>query len=420
MRLYAFQGIHYDLSDTEGADTESAGHMAAPPYDQIDDEKRDRLHRLSPHHFSHLTVPVAENGMDCYENAARLHERWLAEGVLHREPEPDLYPYAIVFPDGRRRLGICGLVGIEPPDSPAIRPHERTLAKPLADRLALLETMHVDLEPILLVSEDDGRLDALLEEDMESAPVLVEHVDDDGYRHRLYRIETPSRFELYRQALAAGPGAVADGHHRYQVARAFAHQAGAREGTAPACKLAVVTSIHSPALAIDPIHRALTHEPDPELLDHLAAERRRWDVEGASGTDFARAVAEAPEPSLGVWLADGRREIWRLDPSQAPEHVGKGARNLSVVLLHEVVLARLGFDADRWTDGTVLYRSDPEALGRMMSRREVGVAFFLPPMAPVAFGSALTDGDLLPPKSTRFLPKVVSGLVWADHGSKLG
>jgi uncharacterized protein (DUF1015 family) len=44
----------------------------------------------------------------------------------------------------------------------------------------------------------------------------------------------------------------------------------------------------------------------------------------------------------------------------------------------------------------------------------------LPPMEPAAFGEALGDGHLLPPKSTRFLPKVVSGLVWADHGSKLG
>lgn len=415
MRLFAFQGIHYDLGG------EDPGPLAAPPYDQIDDAQRDRFHARSPHHFTHLSVPVAAEGMDLYEHAARLHERWLAEGVLHREPEPALYPYAIVFPDGRRRLGICALIGIEDPTSEAIRPHERTLAKPLADRLALLETMHADLEPILLVSDDRGRLDELLEEDIDGAPVLIEHTDAEGYRHRLYRIETASRFELYRQALAAGSGAIADGHHRYQVARTFAQKIGAEEGTAPAAKLSVVTSIESPALAIDPIHRALTHEPAPEQLEELAAERTRWPGDpDAEGEDFARAVAEAPGPALGVWLADGRREIWRLDPSQAPEHVGKGARELPVVLLHEVVLAGLGLSADQWTDGTVLYRSDPDALARMIRRGEVGVGFFLPPMEPAAFGTALGDGDLLPPKSTRFLPKVVSGLVWADHGSKLG
>lgn len=416
MRLYAFQGIRYNRDDAE-----SPGSLAAPPYDQIDDATRDRLHRVSPHHFTHLSVPVAEDGMDRYETAARLHERWLAEGVLHREPGPALYPYVILFPDGGRRLGICTLIGIEPPDSTAIRPHERTLAKPLADRLALLETMHVDLEPILLVSDDRGRLDALLAEDIEGAPALVDHTDADGYRHLLYRIESPSRFEAYREALAAGPGAIADGHHRYQVARTFAERIGAKPGTAPAAKLSVVTSIESPALAIDPIHRALTHEPDPELLSHLAAERTRWEAgDDASGSDFAAAVARAPDPALGVWLAEGRREIWRLDPSRARDHVGPGARKLAVVLLHEVVLAGLGITTEQWTDGTVIYRSDPDALARMVSRREVGVAFFLPPMEPAAFGDALADGELLPPKSTRFLPKVVSGLVWADHGSKLG
>lgn len=417
MRLYAFQGIHYDLQGDE-----EPGLLAAPPYDQIDESQRDGFHRLSPHHFTHLSVPVAAEGMDLYENAARLHERWLAEGVLQREPEPALYPYAIVFPDGRRRLGLCGLIGIEPPDSEAIRPHERTLAKPLADRLALLETMHVDLEPILLVSDDRGRLDELLEEDIADAPVLVEHTDADGYRHRLYRIENAPRFKLYREALAAGSGAIADGHHRYQVARTFAAKIGAEEGTAPSAKLAVVTSIESPALAIDPIHRALTHEPDADSLEGLAAERTRWQGDGdveTQGEAFARAVAEAPQPALGVWLADGRKEIWRLDPDGAPEAIGPGARELPVVLLHEVVLRGLGLSFEQWTDGTVLYRSNPRALGRMVGRREVGVAFFLPPMEPAAFAAALEDGDLLPPKSTRFLPKVVSGLVWADHGSKL-
>lgn len=415
MRLFALQGIHYSFGG------EDPGALAAPPYDQIDEAQRDRLHAESPHHFTHLSVPVAAEGMSLYQHAARLHERWLAEGVLYREPQPALYPYSIVFPDGSRRLGICALIGIEDPESEAIRPHERTLAKAVADRLALLETMHVDLEPILLVSDDKGRLDELLEEDIEGAPVLIEHTDAEGYRHRLYRIENASRFELYRKALAAGAGAIADGHHRYQVARIFARRIGAEEGTAPAAKLAVVTSIESPALAIDPIHRALTHEPDPGSLEGLAAERTRWSGgPDAGGTDFARAVAEAPAPALGVWLADGRREIWRLDPSRAPEHVGPGARQLPVVLLHEVVLDGLGLSTDRWTDGTVLYRSDPNALARMIGRREVGVGFFLPPMEPAAFAAALGDGDLLPPKSTRFLPKVVSGLVWADHGSKLG
>lgn len=413
MRLYAFQGIHYDF-----AGDENPGELVAPPYDQIDDALQERLHRRSEHHFSHLSTPVPANGGDPYENAARTHERWLAEGVIHRDPEPALYPYEILFPDGSRRLGICGLVGIEPEESAVIRPHERTLAKPLADRLALLKRMHVDLEPALLVADDQGELDALLEEDVAGATVLLEHTDAQGYRHRLFQVNTDSRIHAYRETLEHGPGAIADGHHRYQVARQFAREIGAEEGTAAACKLAVVTSLASPALAIDPIHRALTQEPRLDDLHRHVAAHRPWDGP-AEGAAFAAAVAEAEEPALGVWLADGTREIWRLDPAEAPGSVSAGAHRLPVVLLHEVVFGTLGLASERWTDGTVLYRSDPGALGRMVQRREVGAAFFLPPMAPTAFAAAIAEGDLLPPKSTRFLPKVMSGLVWGDHGSKL-
>lgn len=419
MRLFAFQGIHYDFTGDRGA---RVGELAAPPYDQIDTRLRDRLQASSPHHFTHLSTPVPAECCDAYENAARLHERWLAEGVLRRDPEPAVYPYAIVFPDGSRRLGICALIGLEPPDSPAIRPHERTLAKPLADRLALLKRMHVDLEPVLLVADDGGALDELLDVDIRNAPVLVEHHDPSGILHRLYRVDDPRHIERYREALQRGPGAIADGHHRYKVAQQFAETTGAKPGTPAAAKLAVVTSIESPALSIDPIHRALAELPDLAAVDSRLAAREPYSgpQSGEPGAAFAAAVAAAPQPALGVRLADGTAEIWRLDAAQAPPEISQGARQLPVVLLHEVVFAAFGLSRDQWTDGTVIYRSDPQEVHRMLTAGEAAAGFWLPPMEPAAFGAALAGGDLLPPKSTRFLPKVVSGLVWSDLATRLG
>jgi uncharacterized protein (DUF1015 family) len=56
----------------------------------------------------------------------------------------------------------------------------------------------------------------------------------------------------------------------------------------------------------------------------------------------------------------------------------------------------------------------------MITSGEAGLGLWLPPMSPMAFSVAIANGDLLPPKSTRFLPKVYSGLVWAAHGTELG
>ena len=89
------------------------------------------------------------------------------------------------------------------------------------------------------------------------------------------------------------------------------------------------------------------------------------------------------------------------------------------MLLHHLLLPTAGVQLSSATDGTVAYRSDPDQLYRSRERDEVGTAFWLPPMAPAAFAEAVSEGDVLPPKSTRFMPKLVSGLVWAGHDAAL-
>jgi uncharacterized protein (DUF1015 family) len=408
MRLFAFQGLHYTPRAGD------AGELAAPPYDQINDALRDRYHARSPYQFVHLTKPVAMEGGDPYQYAKILHHRWMEEGVVERDPRPALYPYVIELADGGRRLGVCGLVELA--DAAVIRPHEQTLDKPLADRLALLEAMRVDLEPVFLLSEDGGRLDALLAEDLQGAQTLVRHRDADGHVHLLFRIDDPARIALYREALDV-PSAIADGHHRYKVGQRFAQTHGVKPGTAAAAKLAVVTSLDAPALAIDPIHRALK---EPAGLAKLAGVPAGTETfRGASGADFAAAVAAAPQPALGVWIHGREPEVWRLDPTAVPDAPSPGVPQLVVEIFQKTILTALGLPAEAATDGTVVYRSNPEELWLQVASGELGTGFWLPPMQPAAFAAAIAGGDMLPPKSTRFLPKVMSGLVWADHDSEL-
>jgi len=403
MRLFAFEGLRYAPRAAVPAD---AGALAAPPYDQINDAARDRFHAQSPHHFVHLSRPVAPAGGDIYKSAAELHGRWLREGIVERERKPALYPYVIELAGGNaKRLGVLGLV--EFADPKVIRPHEQTLDKPLADRLALLEAMRVDLEPILLLSADGGRLDALLQEDLTSAHELVRHRDADGNSHVLYRIDDPARIALYRAALDV-PSAIADGHHRYKVGQRFAQEHGARPGTAAAAKLAVVTSLDSPALAIEPIHRAFRERIDPARLAATAAGKTPF--HGSSGHDFAAAVAAAPQPALGIWVSGGEPEIWDLRA---------GRPQLAVKHFQDTILPALGLPPEASTDGTVVYRSSPDELWDHVASGALGTGIFLPPMAPAEFAAAIAEGEMLPPKSTRFIPKAMSGLAWADHESKL-
>ncbi len=409
MRLFAFEGIRYAGSGEE------AGRLAAPPFDQIDDETRERLQALDPLHFAHLSRPVAGDDGTPAEHAAALHRDWLDRLHVGRDGRPALYPYEIRLAGGGTRLGICGLVGLEEREAGVIRPHEQTITKTVEERLALVRAMEVDLEPILLLSEDSGELEALVREDLRG-PVLAAHRDTAGHRHLLYRKDDPDRIARYRKVLDGVAGLIADGHHRYRVAQLYASVTG--RGGAAAAKLAVVTSIASSGLAIDPIHRALPGPPDLEALAAAARSRRKFD--GVSGKALAAAVAAARQPAIGVRGAGAGAEIWELDPARGPRSLPAAASELAVVLLHHVLLPRLGLLEEAATDGTVRYRSDPETLWREVDSGIAGAGFWLPPMTPAGFAAAIADGDLLPPKSTRFLPKLVSGLVWSPHDSRLG
>src|SRR6188508_1005737 len=160
MRVFAFEGQRYS-----GA-AETAGALVAPPYDQINAALRDRLHAASPHHFARLITPLAGKAGDAYQEAAALHRAWVDDGTLVTDPRPALYPYEIRLAGGGARLGLTALVGIEDPASGIIRAHEQTLDKPLADRLDLLRATRVDLEPVLLLPDDGGKLDEMLAEDI--------------------------------------------------------------------------------------------------------------------------------------------------------------------------------------------------------------------------------------------------------------
>lgn len=426
MRIHAFQGITYQRT---GDDSPAGrGRLAAPPYDQIGSERARAFHAVDPHHFTWLSKPVRGESEDIYQEAARVHAAWLDAGEIQRDERPALYPYEIELPDGSRRLGITVLAGLERPESGVIRPHEETLAKPLADRLALLRAMEVDLEPVLLLSEDGGDLDRLIEEDIAGSTPFAVHEDEAGNRHHVHRVTAPERILRYRTLLGPAPAAIADGHHRYKVALRHAEERGLLDragGDSPppaaAAKLAVVTSLASPALDIQPIHRAFARDPGIERAGQRAASREPVDAEG--GQAFAAAVAAADDPAqpaIGVQRPGEQPEIWRLDPGgPGTDGLAHGARRISVALLHASLYPAMELPSEAATDGTTLYRSDPDDLWNAVAAGRSAVGIFLPPMAPQQFAAAIAEGDMLPPKSTRFLPKVVSGLVWADHDTRL-
>ncbi len=415
MKLYAFQGYRYNSARLDAAP------QAAPPFDQIDEALRDRLHAQSPHQFSRVTKPVARDGETPHEHSAALHREWLENGVVERDETPSLYPYAITQPDGASRLGLCALVGVEPGREGDLWPHEQTVAKSIAERLALLRLTQIDIEPVFYLAEDDGAFERLLIEDCNggAGAALVSHADPwTGDVHTLFRITDPERIAAYGAALEGARAAIADGHHRTQVAQTYAAEEGAKSGTAAACKMVVLTSLASANLRIDPVHRGIRVPLNRDAMSALPAHREP--LEATGGAEIAARVAAAPQPALAVWFqGDASPELWTLDPAAAPDDMPGRKADLPASLLHHHLLTTAGVPIVSATDGSIAYEADPHDIVALLENSEATVGVFLPPMTPTQFVLATEDGDLLPPKSTRFLPKLVSGLVWCGHDAKV-
>lgn len=394
MKIHAFHG---QLFSTKNG---NPGDWAAPPFDQIDRALGDELRR-DAHHFVHLTRPDPSDS-DPHGLAASTLEAWIADGHVATQTEPALYRYETRLTNGASRLGLCALAEVGHGD---IRPHEQTVDKTVEERLDLLRRVETDLEPVFLLVDDGGRLNNLLSEQAGDPQVVAD--DGDGNAHSIQPIV--DGLEAYAAALADVDGLIADGHHRTRVATLYAEETGAAGDTAAGCKLVVIVSLASEGLTIDPIHRAWAGDADIEPLRRLTT-----GVTAVEGSSLETAVADAAGPAIGVWQRGGTPEVWRLDADGIRAAADGPVPDLPVALLH-AAFPTLGWDAASATDGTITYRSDPARLAGEMRDGAFSLSVWLPPMTPQAFGQALEVLPVLPPKSTRFLPKLVSGMVWSRH-----
>ena len=267
--------------------------------------QREELRARSPHNVVRLTLPDSE------DEAARLLDDWRAEGVLVEEP-PAVWALEqdYVGPDGiaRTRFGIVGSLKVEPYETGTVLPHERTHAGPKEGRLRLLRATRTQLEPIFLLY--DGPAPA-------ERPSREPDLEVEGAK--LWRLDDPTLVRAFddKQLL------IADGHHRYETALAFAEE----EGTpASAQMLVVLVSTDDPGLEIFPTHRLFS---TPRHLDGNGAG-------GAEVTELTRdgsRVVHGPEGMLDVQLVDtlGHEGIsYTADAAEAERRVrdGEAARRL--------------------------------------------------------------------------------------------
>lgn len=340
-------------------DEEKAGPLAAlvaPPYDVMTPEEREEYRARSPHNVVHLTLPDAE------DDAGRLWREWRDSGLLVREDAPSVWELeqGYVGPDGvaRVRRGIVASLRVEPYESGAIVPHERTHRGPKEGRLHLLRAVRAQLEPIFLLYEGPPPVSA-------SGPPELEVGEA-----RLRRV-APVDLESF---FADTQLLIADGHHRYETALAFHEEEGTEESS---WLMAVLVSTSDPGLTIFPTHRVFEGE-------------RLLSADGSADPEATlRELEERPaRPAAAVQV------------TREGAAVVEGGDELDVHLIDRLGHEGIDYTAD-WRDAVRRVQEGRAAVAYLLRSTRIEDVF-----------DYARRGEVLPPKTTYFYPKLPSGLLF--------
>ncbi|HEY6672474.1 MAG TPA: DUF1015 domain-containing protein [Solirubrobacterales bacterium] len=406
------QAVRYDLTKVALVD------VVAPPYDVIDDAQRAELAARSPYNVVELDLPQDPQGGDPYEHSAELLREWTDEGVLGGDSDPTMWAVEQDYspPDGSRltRRGFLARVRLAPYGE-GIRPHERTQPGPKEDRLRLTRATRHNLSPVFALHPGNAwrHLEAALVTDP-----WGEVTDGDGTTHRAWRIGDPAVQEAVTEELAPAELLIADGHHRYETSLAYQREVGAG-GPADYVLMALV-SLEDPGLTVFATHRLISGLADDpakqealgtglrELFEVEEVPTDRLDPAGIDGvgvfgyvdSHFKRAyrLRLASNPALDQALAERPEPYRTLDTAILEELVLKGILGMTT----EDIAAKRGIGYTPSID---------EALAKL-DAGEYQAAFLLRPTPVEQVRAVAAAGETMPPKSTFFFPKLLTGIVF--------
>ena len=410
------RALHYDP-----AKVGPLADVTAPPYDVIDAEQRAELLARSPHNIVAIDLP--EGDQDRYARAASLLASWQREGALVRDEQPAIWAHTQDYtgPDGSRhtRRGFFCRVRIEEYGPDRIRPHERTHPGPKQDRLLLTRATRANISPIFSLYSDPAQAAwGALSAATGQAPWGAVS-DAEGTVHRVWRVVDREAIAAVREAASASELLIADGHHRYETMQAYADEIGG-EGDHRYILMCLV-ALEDPGLTVFPTHR---------LIGSLD-EHRRGALERTLARDFETIEVpleqiapepQGPEASAPLELGyidhrDGRPLRLTLRDQAIADAALQGRsqayRHLDTGVLEALLLkGALGLSDDdiAHLDGLFYARSTEEAL-QLVRSGAYEAAFFMRPTPVAQVRDVAAAGENMPPKSTFFFPKLLTGLL---------
>ena len=417
LEIRPFPGIVYNPDKID-----DLGKVGTPPYDVISAEEQDFYYSLDPHNIIRIILgkhfPGDNDKDNRYSRAARFFREWLRLGILEKEKGPAIYVYDqeyMIRGKKKKRRGFMALTKLQDFDSGIVFPHEETFPKPQEDRLMLLKSCHANLSPIFSLYSDSS---FSVDECLEGSETLFKLRDRDGGGHKLGRIRDEDKIIRICQMMKDKKIFIADGHHRYKSALAFRNEEKKRSFPHPGGEdfvLMYFLNMESDAVTILPVHRMLGNLSSEELAriksrikDFFWIEiLQRKEGHKVTETGILQMIEIDEEaPRFGMYCGDDRCCILTLKRKPSLWEVDSAVLDgiLKEILKNKAL--RKGEQID--------FVRDARQAINLVEEGRYQMTFLLKPLSLKKLKEVCLSGRTMPPKTSYFYPKLLTGLLMRD------
>lgn len=399
---------------------ELASRVAAHPYDVLNREEALELAKDNPYSFLHINKPEVDvdpaidvYDPQVYQQGSDNLQRFIAEGILQRDPEETLYVYKQVM-GTHEQVGLVAAASVEAYDQNRIKKHEFTRPDKEDDRVNHMDALGAQVGPVFLTYKAKDGIDAMIAQ-VTAAEPDYDFTAEDNTQHVFWVVRDAKLSADIEAAINSLDCLyVADGHHRSaaasRVKRLYQERNADHQGDESYNYFLTVLFPHDQMQILDynRVVKDLNGLDIETFLDRLA---ENFVIE-AVGDSAAAKPSQARE--FGIYL-DNRWYLLRANDSlQAKIDDHDPVASLDVSILQNAVFGPLLDINDQRTDKRVDFVGGIRGLGELKKRVDSGdwqLAIALYPTSIVSLMSVADAGEVMPPKSTWFEPKLKSGLV---------
>ncbi len=393
--------------------------VVCPPYDVINDSMRKGYLEKDSYNIVRVILSQASKQKNKYDVAKELFNDWQRKQILVKDSDDCIYLYRVSFKINgvkKQRIGFLSLLNLDINKNNKVFPHEHTHKAPKIDRLKLVSKVKANLSPIFVLYEDKKHfIDNLCKKYAKQYKPFMKFTVD-GLTNEIWRINDIATIKNIQAVLNSSQLFIADGHHRFEVNKMYLQKMRKKHKGADLRKFSYCLSYFldatSKGVEILPIHRVLRNIPKQKVKDLIRLLEKHFTIKQLKNKGIFLSELKKNKSAIGLY--NGRYYLLFLNNRVCLDKMMNKAsryyKGLSVVALNKLVvenilgLKLLDYDHIRYTH-------DLNEAVSMVDKNQANFTFLMNPVEIESLLGVAFSNEKMPPKSTFFFPKVLTGLL---------